>query len=75
MAERINSILTAIVNWFGSFVGADEVQTWPEIGFVTAAFPRAAGAYERTARHPRDRNSGTNASPTNSRSSGRSMRG
>ena len=37
MAERINYILTAIVNFFGSLVGAKEVETWPEIGFVTAA--------------------------------------
>ena len=37
MAERINYILTAIVNFFGSLVGAKEVETWPEIGFLTAA--------------------------------------
>jgi NADH-quinone oxidoreductase subunit H len=37
VAERINSILTAFVNFFGALVGAEEVETWPEIGFVTAA--------------------------------------
>jgi NADH-quinone oxidoreductase subunit H len=36
VAERINYILTAIVNFFGSLVGAKEVDTWPEIGYVTA---------------------------------------
>jgi NADH-quinone oxidoreductase subunit H len=38
VAEAINYILTAIVNFFGHLVGAKEIETtWPEIGFVTAA--------------------------------------
>ena len=37
MAESINYILTWLVNLLGSLVGAREVETWPEIGYVTAA--------------------------------------
>lgn len=40
MAERINYILTWIVNLLGSVVrakNAEPMETWPEIGYVTAA--------------------------------------
>ena len=45
------------------------------LGVLSAKSARGELSYERIGRQPRDSNSGTNSAPTNSRSSGRSMRG